>query len=129
MMQRRVLWVAGAVLVSWLGEFVHNYFELPQLTLFSPENSLVLLVGVLLFLLWWRAPAHTISTILLFGWGLLHLLGGGILSVIPFSFWPYSPEQSLQHYLAHLVYALAQLPLLVLTFQDIQRGRTMVKEG
>lgn len=31
----------------------------------------------------------------------------------PLSFWPYKPEQTLYHYSFHVVYGLAQLPLLV----------------
>jgi hypothetical protein len=43
-------------LLSWLGEYVHNRADLPQLTLLSRENSLVALVALALFLAWWWVP-------------------------------------------------------------------------
>jgi hypothetical protein len=45
---------------------------------------------------------------------LLHLVGGGIISVLPLPFLPFYPEQRLAHYAAHALYAIAQLPLIVL---------------
>jgi hypothetical protein len=108
----RVVLVAALTLVSWLGEVIHNALELPQLSLLSPENSLPGLVGLLLFFAWWRLPNKRLAAIALMAWAALHLVGGAILSVIPFSFLPFYPEQSLGHYAAHLVYGLAQLPLI-----------------
>jgi sugar phosphate permease len=46
-------------------------------------------------------------------WGLLHLVGGGILSVLPLPFLPFAPEQSVSHYLFHAIYAWAQIPLVL----------------
>ena len=51
----------------------------------------------------------------------LTLLVGAVLTVIPFPFLPFYPEQTLEHYLAHLVYGLAQVPLVVSIFMEIQR--------
>jgi hypothetical protein len=105
--------IATLTLVSWLGEVVHNAFELPQLTLLGPENSLPGLFSLLLFMGWWKQPrGRKVWRWLLIGWAAFHLIGGGILSVIPFSFLPFYPEQSLQHYLAHVIYSVTQLPLI-----------------
>ena len=49
----------------------------------------------------------------LLAWGLLHLIGGGILSVLPLEMLPFAPEQSARHYAFHGVYAAAQLPLIL----------------
>lgn len=35
--------------------------------------------------------------------------------MLPLPFLPFDPEQSVQHYLMHVVYAVGQMPLLVLT--------------
>jgi hypothetical protein len=76
--------VAAFTAHSWLGEYLHNRFELPGLTPLSPENSLTALFALALFLLWWSLPEKRIPTALLLAWGLLHLIGRGVLSVIPF---------------------------------------------
>ena len=86
----------------------------------------VLLGGALmaagLFLLWWKAPGSRMPAVLLLVLGMLHLLGGGIISVIPFKFLPYYPEQSVQHYLAHIVYGVAQLPLIIAMIRQIRQS-------
>jgi hypothetical protein len=104
--------VALFTALSWLGEYVHNLFELPQLTLLSPENSIPALISLVLFLAWWLTPYRRAAAVLLLAWAILHLAGGAILSVMPLPFLPFYPEQSLQHYAAHAIYGLAQLPLI-----------------
>jgi hypothetical protein len=54
-------------------------------------------------------------------WGLLHLVGGAIVTVIPFSFLPFVPDQNFTHYFAHFLYGLAQLPLIGEMIQQIRR--------
>jgi len=108
--------------LSWLGMMIHNAIELPQLTLLSPEVGIPTLIYIVLALGWWLLPNKRIWAVALFVWGLLHLLGGGILSVIPFSFLPFYPEQSLRHYFAHVVYSVAQLPLLWLSVRQLRRS-------
>jgi hypothetical protein len=105
---RQVGLVAAFTVLAWLGEYIHNLVELPQLTPLSPENSLPALAFLLFFLGWWRLPYKRLTAILMLAYAALHLVGGAILSVIPFPFLPFYPEQSLRHYLAHIVYGLAQ---------------------
>ena len=104
--------VAIFTALSWLGEYVHNLFELPQLTALSPENSIPALISLVLFLAWWLTPYRRAAAALLLAWALLHLAGGAVLSVLPLPFLPFYPEQSLQHYAAHAAYGLAQVPLI-----------------
>lgn len=111
---------AALVALSWFGEVLHNAIELPQLTLLSPENLFPGLVSVLLFLVWWRAPAKRAPAALLFTWGAIHLVFGAILSVLPLPVLPFVPEQTTRHYLAHLLYGLAQLPLLFVMARSIR---------
>src|SRR5262245_49004565 len=122
MTQRRAGWVAASTALAWLGIYVHNIADLPGQTLFSPETSLPTLVTLLLFLAWWRLPSARITTWLLLGWGLLNLVGGG-LSVIPFPFLPFEPEQTVWHYFFHVVYAATQLPLIYVLWTELRRSR------
>lgn len=107
-------------LLSWLGEYTHNLAELPSLTLISPENSLPALISLALFGVWWLMPFHRTPTVLLLAWALLHLIGGAFVSVMPLGFLPFYPEQTLEHYAAHVVYGLAQLPLITLAVQRLR---------
>ena len=113
--------VAALLALSWLGLFVHNSIELPSLNLLSPENSLPALVAVLLFAEWWLLPTRRLAAALLLVWGLLHLVSGAIVTVIPFSFLPFVPEQDFIHYFAHFLYGLAQLPLIGVMIQQMRR--------
>ncbi len=45
-------WVAAFTLLSWLGVFIHNRADLPQLPALSPESSIPALISLLLFLGW-----------------------------------------------------------------------------
>ena len=113
--------VAALLALSWLGLFVHNSIELPALNLLSAENSLPALVAVVLFAGWWLLPTRRLAAALLLVWGLLHLVGGAIVTVIPFSFLPFVPEQDFIHYFAHFLYGLAQLPLIGVMIQQMWR--------
>jgi hypothetical protein len=113
--------VAALLALSWLGLFVHNSIELPALNLLSAENSLPALVAVLLFTGWWLLPTRRLAAALLLVWGLLHLVGGAIVTVIPFSFLPFVPDQDFIHYFAHFLYGLAQLPLIGVMIQQMRR--------
>ena len=110
---RQVGLVAGAAALSWLGEYIHNQIALPQLTLLNPANSLVALGAILLFLAWWLLPYKRLTITLLLAWGVLNL-AWAIVTILPTNFLPFSPEQTLEHYFAHVIYALAQLPLIVI---------------
>jgi hypothetical protein len=55
-----------------------------------------------------------------FGWGVLNLVIGGIVTVLPLAILPFVPEQSVTHYAAHVVYALGQFPLVVLGYRALR---------
>jgi hypothetical protein len=122
MTQRRAGWVAASTALAWLGFYLHNVADLPGQTLLSPETSLPTLVTLVLFLAWWRFASRRVTLWLLFGWGVLNLIGGG-LSVIPFPFLPFEPEQSVRHYFFHVVYGAAQLPLIYLMRIRLRQSR------
>jgi hypothetical protein len=104
--------VATLVVLSWLGLFAHNALSLPALTPLSPENSLSALAAASLAICWWLLRARRVAALLLLGWGAVHLVGGAVVTIIPFPFLPFVPEQTVAHYLAHALYGLAQLPLI-----------------
>src|SRR2546427_12657284 len=112
---RITVMLALATMLSWLGEAVHNAVELPGLTILSLENSIPGVVAALLFGVYLLSPFKRASVGLLLGWGLLNLVGGGIISVLPLNFLPFSPAQTLTHYLAHLFYSAAEIPLILIT--------------
>jgi hypothetical protein len=121
--RREVAAMAGVVALSWLGNYIHNVADLPQLTPLSPENSLVALATLGLFIAWWQLTRlRRATTALLLGWGLTHLIGGAVLSVLPIGLFPFDPEQSLRHYLFHLLYGAMQLPLIALAFASVRAG-------
>lgn len=110
-------------LVSWLGEYVHNRYELPQLTLLSPENSLPALTALVLGGVWALKPLRRAGAVLLLAWAALNLVVGGLLSVLPLSVLPFDPAQTPTHYAAHGVYGLAQLPLIMLMVKALWTPR------
>jgi len=114
--------MGAAVVLAWLGVYIHNLADLPGLTLTSPENSLPGLIWLVLFLVWWRLPGRRWPTALLLGWGTVNLVGG-FATVLPLAILPFRPEQSLRHYAFHVLYAATQLWLLWLAWAALRRSQ------
>ncbi|GIG55903.1 hypothetical protein Lfu02_02750 [Longispora fulva] len=110
--------VPAAVVVSLAGLYVHNVNDLPGQTATSPETLYPALVALGLLAAWWWGP-RPLTTYCLAGWGWIHLVGGA-LSVLPLPVLPFEPEQTVRHYAFHVGYALAQLPLIVLTIRELR---------
>ena len=119
-MASTIVFVA-AVVASWAGFLVHNVADLPGQTILSPESLYPTLIYVALLALWLVPRARRVATWLLLGWAALHLIGGAVLSVLPLPILPFSPEQSLYHYLFHALYGLTQVPLIVLCARALAR--------
>lgn len=100
------------LLVAWLGEVGHNVLSLPGLPLLGPESLGPAVLDVALLAAFWRWPGNSPVRVLLVGWVLVNLFVGGILTVLPLGVFPFAPEQTVQHYLAHALYTAAQLPVL-----------------
>lgn len=113
----KIGWVAAFTVLSWLGEAIHNLADLPQLSLLSPENTIPALISLLLLLGLWLSPWKSVMRLALLSWAWINLLGGGILSVIPFPFLPFYPEQTVFHYSMHVLYTATQIPLIVVLLQ------------
>ena len=105
--------MAVAFGISWVTMVGHNLFELP-LTPVDIENEAR--SSSTSSFSWptggFRRRAVYEGAILC--WALLTLVIGGVVSVLPLAALPFQPEQSTSHYLAHVVYALGQVPLVLL---------------
>jgi hypothetical protein len=115
-------WVAGALIVSWLGFWVHEFYRIPAQLGFTFEDLLFhLLPSLIIFVAWWRFPRSILPIYGMLVLGILHGLGGGVLSILPLPIWPFAPPQTVLHYVAHGIYFIAQIPLLLLAFMLMRR--------
>ncbi|GAB0103961.1 hypothetical protein JMUB6875_29350 [Nocardia sp. JMUB6875] len=111
-----------ATALSWLGLYLHNVNDLPHQTPQSPESALPGALLLMLLAAWAVRPLRRACTIALLGWGWLNLVGGA-LSVLPLPIWPFYPEQTLHHYAWHAMYAVLQIPLLVVATRYLRDRR------
>lgn len=110
--------MAAALTLSALSMLAHNVYELP-LSPIDLENSGPIAFAALLagaYAMW--ADSKVVAAAA-FGWGVLNLVIGGIISVLPLSILPFVPEQSITHYGAHVLYAVGQIPLVVLGYRAL----------
>lgn len=112
--------------VSAAGHLVHNVEEF-GLTLPAAGHGIVPL-GVSALLMWAaRSPTPRMLGAAAL-WGLtVVVIGGG--SVLPWPFLPFVPAQTPGHYAAHAVYALLQLPLLIVVRQAWRTPEAPVASG
>lgn len=114
--QRRVMLMGGAVALSIIGSLAHNIREFGAASLLASQNGELpfVVVWALLFAAWWRVPrVRGLAAWSLVGLALLNLIGGALLTAFPLGFLPFTPEQSWYHYLSHIIYGTAQIPLIV----------------
>lgn len=112
--------VGLALALSWGTMLAHNLYELP-LAVGDLENTGPLAVALILWLAYWRRGGFRAVAWALLGWALLNMVIGGVVTVLPLAVLPFTPEQSLDHYLAHVVYAAGQVPLTVLAIAALRR--------
>lgn len=99
-----------ALAVSAFGAWYHNLQEgFPTL---APETLAALVPATGLAVWWSLRPSRLLWWATLIWVGLLNLIVGSVLSVLPLVIWPFVPDQTASHYTAHLVFLLAQLPAL-----------------
>lgn len=112
---RQTVLLIGATVLAWAGFFLHNVADLPDQSILSPESLYPTLLTLALLVLRLVPLTRTWGARLLLGWSILNLVGGA-LSVLPLPFPPFAPEQSVEHYAFHVLYALTQLPLIWICF-------------
>jgi hypothetical protein len=83
--------VIAAIALSWLGLVVHNLAELTDQARLGPA-TLAPTAVYLLLTAGWLSRLRRVAAWLLLGWGWLHAVGGGLLSVLPLPLWPYQPR-------------------------------------
>ena len=111
--------MAAALALSALSMLAHNLYELP-LSPIDPQNAGPVVFAALLGVGYAVLPDSWVVAALALGWGVLNLVIGGIVTVLPLPILPFAPEQSLTHYAAHLVYAVGQVPLVVLSYRALR---------
>ncbi|HSO70661.1 MAG TPA: hypothetical protein VLQ67_13630 [Arachnia sp.] len=120
--------VGIALAVSWLTMLGHNLYELP-LAVRDVENTGPLLMNLVLLVAYWRAGSSRVVQWAILGWALLNLVIGGVLTVLPLAILPFVPEQSPGHYLAHLLYAVGQVPLTLVAVAALRHHDNVPQGG
>ena len=120
------LWLSIAVGLSVLGMAVHTVTEFGYSGLLDPRTGMVPFVTVQasLLVLWWIRPsARSGASLALLATALLQLIGGAVLSILPLPFLPFAPDQTVSHYLSHIVLGITQIPLIVIPWLQHTEGR------
>ncbi len=105
--------VEAKLLLAWGGLWVHEVHRVPLSLGLTPDATIPFLALLIALEVWlrrssYRGPARTAAAA--YGW----IQGvGGMMSALPLPFLPFVPAQTVDHYLAHLAYALAQIPLIL----------------
>ena len=114
-------YVLPALVVSGAGHVIHNLADFPVTILLGLETLVPLTVTVLLGVAIVYRPGR--STYAALGiWALVVIIGGG-MTVIPFGFLPFVPEQSIRHYIVHVIYIVTQLPLFWVGIRGFRKAR------
>jgi hypothetical protein len=119
----RRLAIILSVALAWVGLWMHEFYRVPSALGLTLDGSLPLLAIAIVLLVWrLRAADKRAATWALLIFGLINGIGG-FLSVLPLPFLPFAPEQTLEHYLVHIWYALCQAPLIVVTLAALLARR------
>jgi hypothetical protein len=105
--------LAASGVLAYLGALAHNLISLAGLPLLSLENVGPLVVYAALVASYWAWPRRRVVAALLVSWTVVNVLIGGVITVLPVPFLPFAPEQTLSHYIAHVIYIAAGLPLTI----------------
>lgn len=111
--------MALALILSAGSMLAHNLYELPLSPVDLENSGPIIFAGILGVAYAFRPDSKAIASAAL-GWGVLNLVIGGIVSVLPLSLLPFVPEQSITHYGAHVVYTLGQVPLVILAYRALR---------
>lgn len=111
------------------GMLAHNVLDLGPAFLVDPQTLIPLMIFAVLAILAARATARRSTWLALLAWGLLNLVAGGILSVLPTGLFPFQSEQTLEHYGAHALYALSSVPLVIVAWSGYRASRSRSSGG
>ena len=116
--------VFAASAIAAGGYVAHNVLEFGPAFLVDPQTLIPLGIFAGLAILAAREMAGRGTWLALLAWSAFNLVAGGILSVLPIGLFPFQPDQSLQHYGVHALYALTGVPLVVVAWYGTQASRT-----
>jgi hypothetical protein len=114
--------MAAAVAISIAGMAIHTVREFGFEGLLAPASGFLPIVAVQLGVLvwWWRsAGSRRAATKWLFAIGAFQLVGGAVISVLPLPILPFVPAQTADHYVSHLIFGIAQIPLIWVAWRGL----------
>lgn len=118
--------MAVAMAISWGSMVAHNLYELP-LSILDLQNTGPLVVAAGLAITYGVWPTSRAAALSILTWAALNLFVGSVVTVLPLPILPFAPEQSVTHYLAHVVYGLGQVPLLWVSLAALHSPRAASK--
>lgn len=121
--------IAACSAASVSGMLAHNLSEFGPAFLLGPETLLPVVLYAVLVVFAGREASGIWVRVALVAWVLLNLVVGGVVSVLPLAILPFIPEQTGGHYAAHLVYAVAQVPLLLIAIRAVRTGDAATAAG
>lgn len=105
------IWLVAALSVSAFGGWYHNVQEFPDMGLMAPEMVSTIAPAAILAVWWLIRPGRAVWWATL-AWIALNLVVGAVLSVLPLPILPFTPAQTAEHYMSHLLYGVTQTPAL-----------------
>ena len=106
--------------ISCFGLWVHELYRVPQFLGFTPDSSFFMFVIAAALAYWWHRSHGAAAAASLFAYAAISLVGGA-LSALPLAWLPFKPDQTVDHYAVHVVYAVAQLPLMSVALNVVLR--------
>ena len=100
---------------------MHEVHRVPSLLGLTPDGDLFMLPIAAGLAIWWSRSRGASAAGALAAYAIVNLVGG-LVSVLPLGWLPFTPEQTLAHYSVHFVYAACQVPLLGLAFKRLMPG-------
>lgn len=110
----------SALVAAIVGTAIHDLAEFGRP---APSNTGALLVVGASAAWCARSDTRRIQTIgaaVLVAVAVTFLIGGAVASVLPLPLWPWQPEQTLNHYAIHLLWAVSIVPLLLVSIEELQ---------
>lgn len=118
--------IPAALALGFAGLTFHNLREFPASVLWRGDTLILLAATVALGLWWSRRPVQGAASALL-AWGLLHVIGGGLVvgggfTVLVRDLAGADVSYDVSHHLSHWIYGLSYVPLAAMAWRARQAG-------
>lgn len=112
--------------MGFVGLTFHNLHEFPVSVLWRGDTLILLAATMTLGLWWFRSRGNGAASALL-AWGLLHVIGGGLvvgggLTVVVRDLAGFDVSYDVSHHLSHWIYGLAHVPLVAIAWRARKSG-------